>query len=51
MVAAKLPDTVILAKIRSSQCKFDTSTDGLIRLKQDGVSDGVIQAMAESGSR
>lgn len=51
MVEAKLPDSVILAKVRNSKCKFDTSTDGLIKLKQAGVSDAVIQAMAESGSK
>ena len=50
MVRAKLPDAVVVAKIRSSPCKFDTSTDTLIKLKQVGVSDAVLQAMAESGT-
>jgi hypothetical protein len=50
MVQAKLPDAVVVAKIKSSTCKFDTSADTLIKLKQVGVSDAVLQAMAESGT-
>ena len=50
MVQAKLGDGVIIAKIKSSQCKFDTSTDALIKLKEDGVSDAVMQAVAEAGT-
>jgi hypothetical protein len=49
MVQAKLPDAVVVAKIKSSPCKFDTSADTLIKLKQVGVSDAVLQAMAEGG--
>jgi len=49
MVQAKLPDAVVVAKIKSSPCKFDTSTDMLIKLKHVGVSDAVLQAMAEGG--
>lgn len=48
MVQAKLGDAVIVAKIKSSPCKFDTSTDALIKLKQAGVSDAVLQAMTEA---
>lgn len=48
LTLAKLPDSVILTKIRNSTCKFDVSTDGLIKLKQAGVSDAVIQAMTEA---
>lgn len=51
MVEAKLSDSVILAKVRSSRCKFDTSTDGLIKLKQAGVSDALIAAMTEAASK
>lgn len=51
MVAAKLPESLIITKIRSSTCKFDTSTDALIRLKQAGVSDSVLQAMTETASK
>ncbi len=47
MVQAKLGDSVIVAQIKSSPCKFDTSTDALIKLKGAGVSDAVLAAMAE----
>jgi hypothetical protein len=50
MVQAKLPDAVIVAKVKSSTCKFDTSTDALIRLKGAGVSDAVLEAMAGCGA-
>ena len=52
LVQVKLADSVIIAKIKSSACAFDTSTDGLVRLKQAGVSDAVLQAMfaAEGGA-
>jgi hypothetical protein len=50
MVQAKLADAIVTAKIKSSACKFDTSTDALIKLKQAGVSDAVLAAMAEGGA-
>jgi len=50
MVQVKLGDGVIIAKIKSSACKFDTGTDALIKLKQAGVSDSVMQAMTEAGA-
>jgi hypothetical protein len=50
MVEAKLPDGVIVAKIKSSACKFDTSLDALIKLRQAGISDIVMQAMTEAGA-
>jgi hypothetical protein len=50
MVQAKLPDAVVVAKIRTSPCKFDTSPDTLIKLKRAGVSDPVLQAMTESAA-
>lgn len=50
MAQAKLPDGVIVAKIKASPCKFDTSPDTLIKLKQAGISDTVMQAMAEAGA-
>ena len=49
MVKAGLAEGVILEKIRASQRKFDTSTDGLIKLKAAGVPDKVIQAMITGG--
>jgi hypothetical protein len=45
MKKAGLSEGVILAKIRSSQTKFDTSTQSLVALKQAGLSDQVIEAM------
>jgi hypothetical protein len=48
LALAKMPDSVVLAKIKSSTCEFDTSTDALIKLKQAGVSDSVLQAMVEA---
>jgi hypothetical protein len=49
MVRAGFDDAIILAKISGSRCQFDTSTDGLIRLKQSGVSAAVIKAIVISG--
>lgn len=48
LTKAKLMDDVIIAKIKASWCSFDLSTDGLIALKEAGVSDRVIQAMMEA---
>lgn len=45
MKKAGLSDAVILAKIRGSQSKFDTSTQALVGLKQAGLSDSIIEAM------
>jgi hypothetical protein len=45
MVKAGLPESVIVQKIRTSERKFDTSTDALIKLKGAGVPDKIIEAM------
>jgi hypothetical protein len=50
MVQLKFGDNVIVAKIKSSPCKFDTSVDALTKLKAAGVSDAVMQAMMEPGA-
>ncbi len=50
MASFKLGDAVILGKIKASQCNFDTNPDALIKLKQGGVSDTVLQAMIEAGA-
>jgi hypothetical protein len=50
MVQFKFGDNVIVAKIKSSPCKFDTSMDALTKLKAAGVSDAVMQAMMEPGA-
>jgi hypothetical protein len=49
MVEAKLTDDLIVSKIRASACSFDTSTDTILKLKSQGVSDEVIQAMVTAG--
>jgi hypothetical protein len=49
MAKAGFDDAIIIAKIGSSKCQFDTSTDGLIQLKQSGVSAAVLKAMVGAG--
>ena len=43
MVAAKLPDDVIITTIRKSGSKFDLTPDALVKLKTAGVSDAVLR--------
>lgn len=50
MTKAKLSDAVIIGEIHKSPCKFSTSPDDLIALKEAGVSDAVIAAMTEAGA-
>jgi hypothetical protein len=50
LVQLKFSDDVIVAKIKSSPCKFDTSVDGLVKLREAGVSDDVLEAMTEAGA-
>jgi|GEM_PF-2520247 len=47
MVAAKLPDDVIITTIRKSGSKFDLTPDALVKLKTAGVSDSVLRAMVQ----
>jgi hypothetical protein len=49
LVRAKISDDVIIAKINQSKTRFDTSTQGLVALKQAGVSDQLIAVMVGSG--
>jgi hypothetical protein len=49
MVKAGLDEAIIIAKIGSSRCQFDTSTDALIQLKQSGVSAAVLKAVVGAG--
>jgi hypothetical protein len=51
LVQVKLPDPLIIAKIKSSVCAFDMSPDGVDRLKQAGVSDTVLLAMLGGGAK
>lgn len=48
MAKVKLGDDIIISTIKSSQCNFDTSVDGMVKLKTAGVSDAVIQAMRDT---
>lgn len=45
MVAAKLPDDIIITTIQRSSSKFELTPEALIKLKTAGVSDAVIRAM------
>lgn len=47
MTKAGLSADVIIAKIKSSKTKFDTSPNTITELKAANVSDGVILAMVE----
>lgn len=49
MVKAKIGDGVIISTIKTEPCcNFDVSVNGMIKLKEAGVSDGVIQAMRDA---
>jgi hypothetical protein len=48
MAKANLGDRIIISKIKSSAYNFDTSVDGMVKLKEAGVSDHVIQAMHDA---
>ena len=45
MVKARLGEELILNKMKTSTGQYDTSTNALIKLKAEGVSDKIIQAM------
>lgn len=47
MVQLKLPESVILQKIKSSKCKFDTNPDALANLTKAGVGEKIMMAMIE----
>jgi len=47
MSKAGLPDSVLIAKINSSFCEFDTTVARLKELKGSGVPDAVLLAMVE----
>lgn len=44
-----IDEGTIIAKIGTSKCQFDTSTDALIQLKRSGVSAAVLKAMVAAG--
>jgi hypothetical protein len=45
LVKAQVSEDLIVAKIRQSKTKFDMSTDGIVALKEAGVSDRLIAVM------
>lgn len=45
MVAAGLPEDIVIKKIHSSRCKFDLSVNALIELKNAGVPPAILNAM------
>jgi len=47
MVQLKLPESVIIQKIKSSKCKFDTAPDALASLTKSGVGEKIMMAMIE----
>lgn len=50
MSRAGLAPAVLIAKIKSSQCKFDTSPLALVVLKEAGVADDVLMEMVRNPS-
>jgi hypothetical protein len=50
LVKSNISADIIVAKIRSSECKFDTSPEALKGLKEAGVSDEVVLSMVEAPS-
>jgi hypothetical protein len=47
LVKAKISEDLIIAKIKQSKTRFDVSVDGLVALKEAGVSDNVIAVMMD----
>lgn len=47
-VQAGLSEAIIAAKIRQSKTSFDTSTNALVKLKENGVAESIILAMIEA---
>ena len=49
MAHHNVADSVIITELRTKGCNWDGSAEAVIRLKQQGVSDQVIQAMQNTG--
>lgn len=47
MVKAGLGESLIISKVKASQNQFELSTDNILKLKKEGVSEKVIQTMVE----
>ncbi|CAN5275335.1 hypothetical protein BH20ACI2_BH20ACI2_01080 [soil metagenome] len=50
MLQSGLSLEIVIAKIKTSSAKFDTSAEAMTLLKSDGISDAVILAMVEAGT-
>ena len=50
LAQAKVGDELIIAKIKKSATNFDLSTDGMLQLKNAGISDHVLKVMMEPTS-
>jgi curli production assembly/transport component CsgG len=48
MVQARLSDQIVISKVRTTKCRFDTSPSALIQLKKSGASDAVVLAVTEA---
>jgi hypothetical protein len=48
MAKAKLGDGIIIGTIKTTACNFDTSVNAMVKLKEAGVSDRVIQTMRDA---
>ncbi len=48
MTEQKLPEAIILRKIQTSNCRFDTSGEALVALTKAGVSENVVMAMMDA---
>ena len=42
------PEDIVTQKIKSSECRFDVSTDAMLALKKAGVSDNIIKLMIDT---
>lgn len=51
LTQSKIADNLIISKINTSPIKFDVSTDGIINLKKNNVSDPVINLMVDKQSK
>jgi len=45
LVKVGINEDVIIAKVRESQCNFDLSVDGMVALKENGVSDRLMEVL------
>ncbi len=50
MIQSGLAPEIVIAKIKASSAKFDTSAEAMTLLKTEGISDAVILAMVEAGT-